>query len=674
MLLKRHAVSALMTACLMAFTGCAGSAPASVEPTEETLTVITAPYANMLTGESASPAQLLADMNLKEKIGQMLMLSFRRWGENSTPVTELNESQLAAIRSHHLGGILLFDENLENTEQSVRLIDSMQNANAQGGRTSLLIAADNEGGQISRLTMGCQTCGSMALGAADSEELTQQTAALLGEEMAALGINTDLAPCLDVNNNPENPVIGVRSFSDDAQTVTKHGCAFIQGLAQQHVIAAVKHFPGHGDTDTDSHTGLPLINKNTARLEERELIPFRTAVMNDADMIMTAHIQFPQVEKDTYTSISDGSSVILPATLSDDLIDGFLRKRMGYDGVVITDALDMDAVRVHFAPMDTAKLAINAGVDMLLVPVDTSNEESLEQIWDYISGIEQMVENGDIPIERINQSVRRILTLKEKYGLLPPTHPTEEETAARIKAAKESIGSKAHHETEMEIALQTVTLVRNEGSLLPLDGSGKTVLFCPYKSELNSLEYAVEQLRADGKVPKEAEIRCVCFEDAKPEEVAEKIGDASTVVAVSALYDAEELDPISEEGGNAAYLDALLSAAKEAGVKSVLVSAQLPYDLARYPDADAALACYLAKGMKDKPDFSKPVAAYGPNLIAALYTVFGGNEPTGKLPVDVYDVNELYHYTNKLIYPRGTGLHYGQEETESAEITETDET
>ena len=660
---------AALTACLLALTGCTAAAPAS--PEEETLAVITTPYPNMLTGETASAEELLADMSLREKIAQMLMPAFLLYGEEQTPVTALSEAQINAIRAHHFGGIILFAENIADPAQTVKLVDAMQTANAAGGRTGLLIAADAEGGQVSRVTCGTQLCGNMALGAADSDALTEEASALIAEELQALGITLDFAPSLDVNNNPANPVIGVRSFSDDPQIVLRQGKAYLRGIRSKGVMAAIKHFPGHGDTDTDSHTGLPLIDKSTAQLESCELLPFREAAEEGVDMLMTAHIQFPQIETDTYTSKADGSEIYLPATLSDDVIGGIVRKRMGYDGVIITDAMNMDAIQKNFDPLDAARLAINAGVDMLLMPVETATDEQISGIWDYISGIEKLVQDGEIPEARIDESALRILKLKEAHGLLAPVAPTAEETEARAKAAAETVGSKAHHQQEMDITKQTVTLVKNEDDLLPLDGSGKTVLLCPYDSELNSLEYAVGNLKADGTIPQDAQITCKSYENGDPAEIGKLIEGADTVAAVSALYDAAELDPANEDGKAAKYLDTLLTQAAENDAKTVLISAQLPYDLARYTGADAALACYLAKGMAEKPgDFSGTIRAFGPNLIAAVYTVFGANVPTGKLPVNVPEIDDKYQYTGELLYKRGTGLEYTKT---SGEETETEE-
>ena len=358
-----------------------------------------------VAAEQSKAEQVLTSMTTEEKIAQMIMPAFR-WKTddegNKTNVTEITDDIVATLKKHPYAGVILFAQNTATNAGTTRLVDALQKANAAGGdRPQLIISTDQEGGNVTRLTQGTMMPGNMALGAINDVSVTKEVATMMGKELTAIGINADFAPDVDVNSNPANPVIGVRSFSDDAQLVAAHGSAFVQALNKSGVISTLKHFPGHGDTDTDSHTGLPLIDKSAAQLEACELLPFREAAEEGVDMLMTAHIQFPQIESDTYTSKADGSKISLPATLSDDVIGGIVRKRMGYDGVIITDAMNMDAIQANFDPLDAARLAINAGVDMLLMPVDTVTDEQIKGIWDYISGIEQMVRKGDIPEARL---------------------------------------------------------------------------------------------------------------------------------------------------------------------------------------------------------------------------------------------------------------------------------
>ena len=285
----------------------------------------------------------------------------------------------------------------------------------------------------------------MALAATGDPENARKMANIYGTELSLLGINADYAPVLDVNNNPNNPVIGVRSFSDSPEIVSEYGSKYIEGLHETGTIVTLKHFPGHGNTDTDSHTGFPVINSSLDDLRACELIPFQKAIDSGADMIMTAHIQYPQIEKETYTSKSTGEKVYLPATMSHTILTDLLRDEMGFEGVVVTDALDMAAINDNFSDEDIMLLAINAGADMIMLPIimDTNQfKRDLEMIETAI----RLVEEGKIDIETIDESVRRILTLKKNHGLLDKTDFTV--TNDMISAAESGIGCKENRDTE----------------------------------------------------------------------------------------------------------------------------------------------------------------------------------------------------------------------------------
>ena len=230
-------------------------------------------------------------------------------------------------------------------------------------------------------------------------------AAIYGEELKLLGIHADYAPVLDVNNNPNNPVIGVRSFSDDPEVVSEYGAAFIRGLHGAGVISTLKHFPGHGNTGTDSHTGLPLIDSSYEALKAVELVPFQAAIDAGADMVMTAHIQYPQIETETYVSKSTGEEIFLPATMSRTILTDILRGDMGFEGVIVTDALDMAAISANFTDEDMILLPINAGVDMLMLPMvyDTVSFQRMQDMTDLAV---QLVREGKISEDRIDASLR----------------------------------------------------------------------------------------------------------------------------------------------------------------------------------------------------------------------------------------------------------------------------
>ena len=325
---------------------------------------------------------ILSGMTLREKAAQMMIASFRTWKEvpetedaeqpaeepPAVKITELNDEIREMIARDRFGGILLFGENFEDPEQTLRLVADLQTVNQQGGGIPQLIFVDQEGGNVNRIPYSTIGVSNMALGATGDPENARTMAAIHGEEISLLGIHVNFAPVVDVNNNAANPVIGIRSFSDNPQAVAEFGCAYMAGLHDTGTLAALKHFPGHGNTDTDSHTGFPLINSTYDELKANELIPFQAAIDAGADMVMTAHIQYPRIEKETFTSVSSGEQLYLPATMSRTILTDILRGDMGFDGVIVSDALDMAAIADNFGMEDILKLTINAGVDLLILP------------------------------------------------------------------------------------------------------------------------------------------------------------------------------------------------------------------------------------------------------------------------------------------------------------------
>ena len=600
-------------------------------------------------------AEILSSMTLEEKVAQMMMPAFRTWtkGKSALDVTELNKEQEALIKKYPFGGVILFAENLKTADQSRDLIREIQDASLEGfSRAALLIAADQEGGRVSRLAYGTQMPGNMALGASGDPDAARHEAALMGEELSSLGFNLDFAPVMDVNSNPANPVIGLRSFSDDPEAAGALGAAFTKGLHSRGIISALKHFPGHGDTDTDSHTGLPVIDKSLEDLHRCELIPFERG-LQEADMVMTAHILYPQIETKTYVSRQDGKKITLPATLSRTIITGILREELGFDGVVITDSMKMSAVAAHFDPMDAVRLAINAGVDMILMPVDLSTKEGIASLEDYISGITSMVEKEKISEERVNEAVTRILILKDRYGLLD---------ADSLSLPEDSVGSRRHHEEEWKLALRAVTMLKNRDRVLPLKNREKILIAAADSSQVNSAVYAALKAREEGILPAETEILTRVSSEMTPEEAGKIPKGVDSVIGISAVNSLSALNPSKTDGAGTACLKALFKAAEDKGIRTVLISSQLPYDVAAFPEADAVLCCYNGRGMAEIPeipDFQESgTQEYGPNLPAALYTAFGGSTPEGKLPVNIPVLLKNHTFGDQILFERGMGLSY----------------
>ena len=607
--------------------------------------------------ETRAVENMLAAMSTKEKIEQMIMTDVRYF--DGKGVETLNGSLTAFLQNHAFAGVIFFAQNTANAEKTLRLANAVQAANAKAGRTQLFVATDQEGGKVARLGTGTGTPGNMALGAIGSEEAAREAAGIIGEELFAAGINADFAPVLDLNNNPSNPVIGVRSFSDSPALAAKLGAAYVKGLQDRGVIATLKHFPGHGDTGTDSHTGLPRIEKNYAQLKENELVPFAAAIEEGAEMIMTAHIQFPSIEKETYVSKKTGEAIELPATLSKTIITDVLRGDMGFEGVVITDAMVMDAIAEHFDPTDAAVLAIGAGADILLMPVSPHSDEEIAQFDAYIDNLAALAEKGAVSLKNVNDAVRRILRLKYRKGLF--TEYAVPDLEARVAAVNACWGSEAHRETEWALAKRAVTLVKNDDHTLPLQAEGKKLVFLAADpDEVLSIQYGAERLRDEGKLPASAEILYGCYTSAPLETVLSEIENADCVIAVSELYRASALDPRTDDGKTNADLDAVIDAVHAGNGKFVLVSANLPYDTARFRAADAILVCWSDKGMSEDPRVrGGDVTQYGPNIPAAVYLALSPDEgPTGNLPVNVPKLTAEYTYGTEILYPFGFGMRY----------------
>ena len=590
--------------------------------------------------------RMLGRMTTEEKIAQMLMLEFRNFTDESgetRALTALRPEIEEAMKRHALGGVILFGPNVADTGLAVRLVDGMQKANASvAGRAQLFTAIDQEGGALVHLGHGVQMPGNMALGAVGDPCAAEQAGRLIGEEVASIGLNWIASPVVDVNSNPENPIIGVRSFSDDPALVAELGRAMMKGLQAAGIISTLKHFPGHGDTATDSHTGLPRIEKSLDKLRSFELVPFQACIDAGAEAVMTAHIQYPLIETRTAVSVDTGEEISLPATLSETILTDLLRNEMGFQGVIISDAVNMQAVSTHFEPLTLAGMAVEAGVNIILMPVDTSSPAGLETLGRYIRDLAALVDAGRISPARVDDSVLRILALKERHGLLKPYDGSDLEK--RVAHALRTVGSKAHHAVEAELAARALTLVKNENGLLPLQiGEEKTLILVPFDNEVQSALYAVGILQEEGKLSDAADVRAVTCSRFSGEDLK----GVKHLVAVSAVFCAAEMDPRAAEGAYSLLLDRAIADIHEAGGDVTLVSAQLPYDAKRFPDADAVVIAWLAEGMPEDPRTAKGAPlSYGPNLPAALMQILSpdGAFP-GTLPVRLPHVDENGHFT-----------------------------
>ncbi|ELC8426071.1 glycoside hydrolase family 3 C-terminal domain-containing protein [Clostridium perfringens] len=619
-------------------------------------TIFTSNKEVMATDSASKAKEIVSNMTLEEKLGQMIMPDFRMWQEEGTKepsdLTEINSEVAEVIDKYDLGGVILFAENVKEISQTTTLIHDLQEVaiNDKDGNLPLLITLDQEGGIVTRLGEGTNLPGNMALGATRSEKSSYDAGYVIGRELNTLGVNVNFAPVLDTNNNPENPVIGVRSISSNPELVGKLGKNIAKGIQDQGVAATAKHFPGHGDTSTDSHYGLPMVNKSIEELRETELKPFKIAIENGIDMIMTAHIQFPQIEKDTFISKKDGSLIAIPATLSDDIIKGILREEMEYDGVVITDAMNMKAISDHFGELESTKMAINAGIDIILMPTILRNNEDVKKLDYIVNGILDSIKSGEIKEEEITDSVERIVKLKIDRGIidLKNNNVSLEE---KIKKAKETVGSIENRNIERRIAEEAITITKNEDNILPLNPKEgeKVLLIAPNESQIHSMKFGINRLIHENSLNK---IQLDTYEynniGVIDDVLREKIESSDYIIVASLASNANHLKPGT---WNRDLPRSVIDYGNKLNKDTVLISLRNPYDLAAYDNAKAQVVSYGFKGMDPtEGDTLFPTKSSGPNIPASMGVIFGVVEPKGKLPVDIPSLNNDGTMNTKVNY------------------------
>lgn len=351
---------------------------------------------------------MLSRMTLEEKIGQMIMIG--------TEGTTLDKTAEKLIKDRHVGGVILYRDNMPSVGESVKLINALKAANS-GNAAPLLLGVDQEGGKVDRMPADFESIpDSQAVGRSNDPSLAKELGGLLADELHALGFNLNFAPVLDINSNPNNPIIGVRSFGDNEELVAKMGVAEMQGLQEKGIISAVKHFPGHGDTSVDSHRALPVVNKTLEQLRKFEWVPFGTAIDKGADVVMVAHILFPKIDDQA------------PASFSKIIIGEQLRGTLGFDGVVITDEMTMGAIMNNYGVVNASLRSVLAGSDIIMVAHEYTK---MQAVYDKLL---KSARDGTLSEQRIDESVRRILTLKLKYGL--SDEPTPIPTASSLPNAQ----------------------------------------------------------------------------------------------------------------------------------------------------------------------------------------------------------------------------------------------
>ena len=381
---KRNFASALFLIVFLFATGCQAAPTPSASPAS---TPTHAPSATPAPTPTPTPdpvEETLSAMTTEEKVGQLLIAGFYE--------TEAGEEARSYIQDYHVGGLILYGRNVESAQQLTDLTNGLKALAGDG--IPLFLSTDQEGGMVERMPPEIQKLP-------NAYDVSDPAAfgSALGAECAAFGLNTDFAPSLDIWSNPNNTVIGRRAFGSDAETVTQRGLACLTAMEESGTIPVVKHFPGHGDTDTDSHVGLPVVDKTREELLEMELLPFQAAIDAGAPAVMVAHILMTQLDPD------------LPASLSPAVVTDLLRGELGFGGVVFTDDLTMGAITQNYGLGEAAVLAVEAGCDMLLVCHGRDSVDAAR------SALLEAAASGRISQARLDESVRRILSLKLEYGV-----------------------------------------------------------------------------------------------------------------------------------------------------------------------------------------------------------------------------------------------------------------
>ncbi|RHR13795.1 beta-hexosaminidase [Coprobacillus sp. AM29-13] len=642
-----------------------------------------------MSGVSAATSRvdsLLSNMSLRQKITQMMMVDFRQWKtadeEAKSDFTKMNSEVQKIVEDYDFGSVIFFANNIKETEQSFNLTMDLQKAATKDNGIPLLITTDQEGGIVYRLGSGTALPGNMALGATGDVNNAKIAGEIIGSELSSLGINTTLAPVVDVNNNANNPVIGLRSYGEDAEMVGKMASAEIEGLAEYNVIGCAKHFPGHGDTATDSHYGLPMVNKSKEELLNNELKPYQVAIDQGIEMIMSAHILYPQLDDTTVHSDKTGKEEKLPSTLSHKILTDLLKGEMGFNGVVVTDAMNMAGIAATYDEVQAVKLAINAGVDLICMPTNITCLEDMSKLDAIIDGVEKAVNDGEIQESRLDDAVTRVLTLKENKGILD-----WKESNYSLEKALATVGCDENRAKEREIAAKAVTVVKNENNTLPLNVTkkSKVLLVAAENNQRSLMKYGVERAKKAGLIPDGAEVKVTRYMDrtlASDATVINADGSTYTSAMTDLLDWCDTLVVVSDNSGlnvkKAHYENNYTGTPynlvdyvekSDSNKTTVVISANKPYDVQMYPNADAIMAVYGSKGDPTEQligGATGSTSASGPNITAGVEVAFGVFGSSGKLPVSIpkYVLSsadngtETGSFSDEILYGNGYGITY----------------
>jgi beta-N-acetylhexosaminidase len=558
----------------------------------------------------------LGKMTVDEKIGQLIHVGVNARFANQD--SDFYKDLQRQVVENKIGGIILFGAPMYET---VHLMNRMQ----ENAKIPLLISLDAETGIGMRFEDAINFPWNMAVAATGEPDYARRIGETTGREARAMGILHVYAPVLDVNNNADNPVINVRSFGEDPADVARFGVAFTEGLQSQNVIATGKHFPGHGDTDVDSHRGLPMIDHSLESLEKTELVPFKAAIDAGIAAIMIAHIGLPQIDPEVIKPLpqfiqgdaEQGAEIVkqkatVPATLSHVVQTDLLRKKMGFNGLIVTDAMSMSGLTIYFTQEEAGVRAFLAGSDILEKPADVDA---------MIRGLRDAVKSGRISGERLDGSVRKIIAWKYQLGLY-------KNKITSLESIDTMVSGKQSAALAQEVADKAITLVRNDADLIPVDPKAKVFVL--------GISNGFDGDSTVGTLSRTLRSMGVKFEGAllqdnsTPEQIAKARESASKAdVVIAAMYGRVRSGAKNSVGlpdSGVQILRELLANDK----KVVGVSFGNPYILGAFPDLKTYVVAY-----GDMSSLQR----------AAARSVFGMQGISGRLPISLPG-----------LYPRGTGI------------------
>lgn len=546
--------------------------------------------------EHAAVAQArrwMARMTLRDRVAQLVMTAF--YGDSPNMRSRAFREFKSQVTDLKVGGLIILNRVRDGAAQraephaTAAFINRMQRLS----KTPLIVGADFERGASMRMTRTTQFPFAMAFGAANDLEATRALGAATAREARAMGIHWIFAPDADVNNNPDNPIINIRSFGENPKAVATQVKAFIEGAhsdPSHFVLVTAKHFPGHGDTDTDTHMNLARVGVPRERLDQVELVPFKAAIEAGVDAVMTGHLAVPALEPEEK-----------PATVSRNVLTGLLRDELGFRGLICTDALDMQGVTKMYGAGETAVRALEAGADLLLLPADAKEA---------VRAVVAAVKDGRLTRQRIDESALKLLTAKARLGL-------QRQRLSNIEAVPDSLATTEDEELASRVAEKAVTLVRNENNVVPLANPERACWFVLSGGRFSP--QGRDLVEAARRTAKGAQVTLLdpMLPTSEFDSLAEKARSSCDAVVVSAyVLVAAYAGNVGLPGNYPAFVDKLIASGKPV----VFIALGNPYLLRVFPKVAAYLATF---------------STTAPSEAAAVRAVVGETGISGKLPVTI---------------------------------------